>query len=155
MKTPFLILFFAAVAVAQETPTHKFFDGSNVTLFTMHAATTAWDAAETHQGVNQKICTFGYSAGNQVVGCGRYENDYREANPLARPFVHTTTGQVLFFGGTVAANMTAACPLLRAEPHKMERMVSALNIGFSIRGASSWPLHRPRAVPPPATCVTT
>lgn len=153
MKT-LLILLLTAASVAQEAP-HKFFDRTNIALFTLHAATTAWDAAETHNGINAKTCTFTYSVGSQAVGCGIYRTDLGEDNPLARPFVSTTPGQIAFFGGTVAANIGAAYLLHRSGHYKMERIVSMVNIGFSLRGASSWTLHRRGPVPPPATCQMT
>jgi hypothetical protein len=152
MKT-LIVLLFATVAVAQEVPTHKFFDRSNVALFSMHALSTGWDAWETHNGVNASECTKPYIVDAQTTVCLHYKTYLAEANPLARPFVKSTPGQALFFGGTVLANIGGAYLLHRSGHHKMERILSAVNIGFSIKGASSWPLNRRPTPLPPAACV--
>jgi hypothetical protein len=147
-----LLLCLPTIAAAQESNTHKFLDKTNVVLFTTHAVTTGWDAWETHNGVNAKACTKPYVVNATTTVCLHYQPYLAEANPLGRPFVGTTPGQVFFFGGTVVANIGAAYLLHRSGHHKIERIVSAVNIGFSINGGSSWTHGRPRVLPP-AACV--
>ena len=146
------VLMVTSVAFGQERDNHKFFDKTNVALFTTHALTTGWDAWETHNGVNAKVCTQPYVVNATTTVCLHYQHYLAEANPLGRPFVGTTRGQVFFFGGTVVANVAGAYLLHRTGHHKIERIVSAVNIGFSIKGASSWTYNKDHVLPP-AACV--
>jgi hypothetical protein len=58
-----------------------------------------------------------------------------ELNPLARPFVHSTAGQVGFFAGSLAADIASAYIANRHHP-KLAKAILIFGSGYSVGGAA-------------------
>lgn len=101
--------------------THKFFDKENYILFAAVAASSSADFAVTRMNLQ---------SGGQ------------ELNPVVRVFGRSTPGLALNFAGETAGIISISYFLHKTGHHKLERLISVVNIGASA-GAVSYDLaHR-------------
>ena len=130
MKTIAIVFVLAGLVTAQAQdrqpftdahpqPTHKFFDRQNLALFALDGSLKATDAYLTHRNIAQY-----HRQGLPVV----------EVNPIARPFVPTTAGQIAFFSGSYAVAIGASYWLHKHNHHRLERAVSLFSISNSAVG---------------------
>ena len=109
------------VTAPQPEHPHKFLDKWNVTLFSASAVLAATDFAVTRSNL---------------------QSNGRELNPIVRMFGHSTAGLAVNFAGETASSIGLSYFFHRTGHHKLERAVSAVNIGLSA-GAVSYSLsHR-------------
>ena len=94
-----------------ETP-HRFWDKENLMLFSGVAATSAADFAVTRSNLQR---------GGQ------------ELNPMVRIFGRSTAGLAMNFAGEAVGSMGLSYFFHRTGHHKLERAVSCVNIGGSLR----------------------
>jgi hypothetical protein len=103
------------------TPEHRFWDKRNTVLFALSAAMAGAD--------------FGVTRAN-------LQNGGQELNPVVRMFGRSSAGLALNFSGETAGMIGLSYFFHRTGHHRMERMVSLVNIGGS-GGAVSYGLaHR-------------
>jgi len=107
-----------AAPVASE---HRFWDKENVALFTASAALSAGD--------------FGVTRAN-LQGGGR------ELNPVVRLFGRSTAGLATNFIGETAGGVGLSYFFHKTGHHKLERIVSLVNIGTSAGAVSYGLVHR-------------
>lgn len=100
---------------------HKFWDKSNYILFTAVAATSAADFAVTRANLS---------------------NGGRELNPVTRLFGRSTAGLAANFAGEAAGVVGISYFFHKTGHHKMERVVSLVNIGSSATAVSFDLAHR-------------
>ncbi len=100
---------------------HKFWDKQNVALFTASAALSATDFAVTRANLQ---------------GGGR------ELNPVVRLFGGSTAGLATNFIGETAGGIGLSYFFHKTGHHKLERMVSLVNIGASAGAVSYGLTHR-------------
>lgn len=109
------------ITAPQPERPHKFLDKQNLALFSASAALAATDFAVTRANL---------------------QNNGRELNPIVRVFGNSTAGLAANFAGETASSIGLSYFFHRTGHHKLERAVSAINIGLSA-GAVSYSLsHR-------------
>lgn len=111
---------FVTVAPTPET-SHKFWDRENKVLFLMAAALNGTDFAVTRSNLQ---------SGGQ------------ELNPIVRVFGRSTPGLALNFAGETAGVVTLSYFFHRTGHHKMEHLVSYINIGGSAGAVTYGLTHR-------------
>ena len=114
----------AAVVVtpAPEVSRHKFWDKKNWALFAVSAALSGADFAVTRSNL---------------------QNGGQELNPVVRMFGRSTPGLAVNFAGETAGVVGLSYFFHKTGHHKMERIVSMVNIGAS-SAAVSYGLARRR-----------
>jgi len=100
---------------------HKFWDTKNRALFAMVAALDAAD--------------FGVTRANLQSGG-------RELNPITRVFGSSTTGLAVNFAGETAGVIGLSYFFHKTGHHKLERIVSVVNIGGSAGAVTCGLTHR-------------
>jgi len=93
-----------------EASNHRFWDCENRALFSAVAASSAADFGATYANLS---------------------NGGRELNPITRLFSGSTAGLVVNFAGETAGVIGISYYLHKAGHHKLERMVSVVNISAS------------------------
>jgi hypothetical protein len=128
---PILVFALTTTAVSQIVPDapeakteHLFLDRTNSLLLGASAASLAMD---------------GWSSRSMLA------RGVLEMNPLARPFVGSTGGNLLYFGGSQAGVVGGMYWLHRLGHHKLEKVLP-----IAVAGMETWcaihnaGLHRPR-----------
>jgi len=120
-----------SLAVAAATPVtlpappitgeHRFWDQQNFALFAASAALSAADFAVTRANL---------------------QNGGRELNPVVRLFGRSTAGLALNFIGETAGGVGLSYFFHKTGHHKLERIVSLVNIGTSAGAVSYGLAHR-------------
>ncbi len=100
---------------------HKFWDTKNRILFATVAGLDAADFAVTRANL---------------------QNEGRELNPITRVFGRSTTGLAVNFAGETAGVIGISYFFHKTGHHKLERIVSALNIGGSAGAVTYGLIHR-------------
>ena len=118
---------------------HRFWNRSNTTLVLVDGAAKSFDAYTTHVALRSSrtipsVCYLGAS-GQQTCTTPTTVRRH-EANPLARPFVQTTAGQVVYSLGTLAADTGLAYYFHRTGHHKLEKTALMVGISYSTAGAA-------------------
>lgn len=106
---------------ASVTTEHKFWDGQNRVLFITAAALNGADFAVTRANLR---------SGGQ------------ELNPIVRIFGRSTPGLALNFAGETAGVLSASYFFHKTGHHRLERVVSAVNIGASAGAVTYGLTHR-------------
>jgi len=104
-----------------EAPTHRFWDRENRFL-------VATDAA--------------FSAADFFVTRANLKNGGQELNPVTRVFAGSTAGLAVNFAGETAGVVGVSYFLHKTGHHKLERLVSMLNIGSSAAAVTFDLAHR-------------
>ena len=113
---------FVQPVVLPESPkSHRFWDRENSILFATSAA---------------------FSAADFVVTRDNLRSGGQELNPVTRLFSGTTPGLAVNFAGETAGVLGVSYLLHRTGHHKMERLVSVLNIGSSAAAVTFDLAHR-------------
>src|SRR6185369_10662964 len=90
-----VVLSLATVAYAQLDAPHKFWDKKQTILFALDAGAKAFDAYETHQHVSRYWIPEQCVTTTTSTNCAfAHWSSYGEGDPIARPFVKHTAGQV-------------------------------------------------------------
>jgi hypothetical protein len=110
-----------AITPPSEIQKHKFWDRENWALF---ATATAFNGAD-----------FAVTRANLQSGG-------RELNPVVRVFGRSTAGLALNFGGETAGVIGLSYFFHKTRHHKLERIVSMVNIGASASAVSYGLAHR-------------
>ena len=97
-------------ATLPETPSHRFWDRENSILFATSAA---------------------FSTADFVVTRNNLRNGGQELNPVTRIFSGSTAGLAVNFAGETAGVVAVSYLLHKTGHHRIERVVSILNIGSS------------------------
>lgn len=105
----------------QTAEQHKFWDTRNRVLFTGVAAFSAADFAVTRANL---------------------QNGGRELNPVTRMFGNSTAGLALNFAGETAGVIGISYLFHKTGHHKLERVVSMVNIGGSAAAVGFGLAHR-------------
>jgi len=100
---------------------HKFWDRGNLVLF----------------GANAVL-----SSGDFVITRDNLQSGGRELNPVARLFGRSTPALAVNFVGQTACVITTSYIFHRTGHHKLERWVSAINIGASVGAVTFGLTHR-------------
>jgi len=100
---------------------HKFLDKWNLALFAGSAALAASDFAVTRANL---------------------QSNGTELNPVVRVFGRSTAGLALNFAGETAGSIGLSYFFHKTGHHKLERVVSAVNIGASSTAISYSLIHR-------------
>lgn len=111
----------ASFTPPQEPPQHKFWDGKNRLLFAGVAAFSAADFAVTRANLN---------SGGQ------------ELNPVTRVFSGSTAGLAVNFAGETVGVIGLSYFFHKIGHHKLERIVSVVNIGSSAGAVTYGMIHR-------------
>jgi hypothetical protein len=109
------------VALPEAPSPHRFWDRENSILFATSAA---------------------FSAADFVVTRDNLRSGGRELNPVTRLFSGSTPGLAMNFAGEAAGVLGVSYLLHKTGHHKMERMVSMLNIGSSAAAVTFDLAHR-------------
>jgi hypothetical protein len=104
-----------------EINAHRFWDRENWALFTTAAAFNGADFAVTRANL---------------------ESGGRELNPVVRVFGRSTAGLAVNFGGETAGVIGLSYFFHKTRHHKLERIVSLVNIGASTGAVSYGLAHR-------------
>ena len=104
-----------------ETPSHRFWDRENSILFASSAAFSTTDFFLTRSNLNH---------GGQ------------ELNPVTRVFSGSTAGLAVNFAGETAGVVGLSYVFHKTGHHKIERVISMLNIGASAAAVSFDLAHR-------------
>jgi hypothetical protein len=104
-----------------ETPSHRFWDRENSILFASSAAFSTADFFLTRSNLNH---------GGQ------------ELNPVTRVFSGSTAGLAVNFAGETAGVVGLSYVFHKTGHHKIERVISMLNIGASAAAVSFDLAHR-------------
>jgi hypothetical protein len=122
-----LLLLWPALAVAQEagvagaapaSSSHRFFDATNIALTGVESAALLGDGIYTQQALT------------------RYPEIFREADPIARPFVSRGwPGQIAGGGLFVTADVGLRYLLHRKKHHRLERFVPLVLTVYGTVGA--------------------
>lgn len=97
-------------ATLPEAPSHRFWDRENSILFATSAA---------------------FSTADFVVTRNNLRNGGQELNPVTRIFSGSTAGLAVNFAGETAGVVAVSYLLHKTGHHRIERVVSILNIGSS------------------------
>jgi len=107
--------------VLPEAPSHRFWDRENSFLFATSAAFTAADFVATRNNLR---------------------NGGRELNPVTRVFAGSTAGLAVNFAGEAVGVVGLSYFFHKTGHHKLERVVSVLNIGSSAAAVTFDYIHR-------------
>jgi hypothetical protein len=110
-----------ALAPASVVEAHKFWDTKNCVLFAASTALNWTDFAVTRANL---------------------QSGGRELNPLVRPFGRSTPGLAVNFAGETAGVIGLSYFFHKTSHHKLERIVSMVNIGGSVGAVSYGLAHR-------------
>lgn len=113
--------FVQPVALPEAPGPHRFWDGENSILFATSAA---------------------FSAADFIVTRDNLRSGGQELNPVTRLFSGSTPGLAMNFAGETAGVLGVSYLLHKTGHHKMERMVSMLNIGSSAAAVTFDLAHR-------------
>ena len=113
-----IIMIMPSPAVSTE---HKFWDKENIALFTTTAALSAADFAVTRANL---------------------QSGGRELNPVVRLFGRSSAGLAVNFAGETVGGMGLSYFFHKTGHHKLERIVSLVNIGGSVGAVSYGLAHR-------------
>lgn len=102
-------------------PEHKFWDTENRALFLTAAALNGADFAVTRANL---------------------QSGGKELNPIVRIFGHSTPGLALNFAGETAGVLSVSYFFHKTGHHRLERAVSAVNIGASAGAVAYGLTHR-------------
>lgn len=102
-------------------PEHKFWDAPNRALFLTTAALNGADFAVTRANL---------------------QSGGKELNPVVRIFGRSTPGLALNFAGETVAVISMSYLFHRTGHHRLERVVSAVNISASVGAVSFGLTHR-------------
>ena len=105
----------------QEAGEHRFWDKTNVALFAATASLSAADFTVTHQNL---------------------QSGGRELNPIVRVFDRNTTTLALNFVAEDVADIGLSYFFHKTGHHRLERMVSFVNIGMSTGAVTYGLTHR-------------
>jgi hypothetical protein len=108
-------------ATLPEAPSHRFWDRENSFLFAASAA---------------------FSAADFVVTRDNLRGGGQELNPVTRLFSGSTTGLAVNFAGETAGVVGLSYFFHKTGHHKLERVVSMLNIGSSAAAVTFDLAHR-------------
>lgn len=125
-----------ATAAGPADSTHSFWKSNRVWILSDGAA-KATDAYFTHRALEgQYVPAHCYTNefGGESCTVG-YWKTAREVDPLARPFVGSTAGQVAYFAGTWAADTGLAYLFHRTGHHQLEKITFGAGIANSTYGA--------------------
>ena len=116
----------APIIVSTPTPPaavteHKFWDKTNVALFAASGALAASDFTVTRQNL---------------------QSGGRELNPIVRVFGRSTPGLALNFAGETAGGIALSYIFHRTGHHRLERLVSMVNISTSAGAVTYGLTHR-------------
>jgi len=111
----------AKPASVPEAPTHRFWDRKNSFLFATNAALSAADFVVTRDNLR---------SGGQ------------ELNPVTRLFAGSTAGLAVNFAGESAGVVGLSYLFHKTGHHRLERMVSVVNIGSSASAVAFGLAHR-------------
>jgi len=111
----------AKPASVPEAPTHRFLDRTNSFLFATNAALCAADFVVTRDNLR---------SGGQ------------ELNPVTRLFAGSTAGLAVNFAGESAGVVGLSYLFHKTGHHRLERMVSVVNIGSSASAVAFGLAHR-------------
>jgi hypothetical protein len=111
----------AKPASIPEVSRHRFWDRENSFLFTANAA---------------------FSAADFVVTRNNLQNGGQELNPITRVFAGSTAGLAANFAGETAGVIGVSYFLHRTGHHKLERVISVLNLGSSASAVGFGLAHR-------------
>src|ERR1051325_2719001 len=128
MKYVIAILMLVGLSQAQlpDAP-HKFWDKKQALLFAVDAGAKTYDAYETHQHISRYTVPESCVTTSTSTNCTfAYMSSYSEPDPIARPFVKHTAGQVAYFSASLAADTGLAYLFHRTGHHKLERWTMAL-----------------------------
>lgn len=100
---------------------HRFWDGENIALFTASAALAATDFTVTRENL---------------------QSGGRELNPVVRVFGRSTAGLALNFAGEAAGGVGLSYLFHRTHHHRLERIVSMVNISTSAGAVTYGMTHR-------------
>jgi hypothetical protein len=100
---------------------HHFWDKENIALFAVSAALSATDFTVTRQNL---------------------QSGGRELNPIVRVFGRSTAGLALNFTGETAAGIGLSYFFHKTHHHRLERIISMVNIGTSAGAVSYGLTHR-------------
>ena len=136
-----ILILLSGVMQAQlpEAP-HKFWDKQTKIMFGVDMAAKAYDGYMTHTGLASRTVPehcFINQAGGESCRFAHKEWGI-EADPIARPFVKTTAGQVAYFSASVAADAGIAYLFHKTGHHKLERWAFRIGAVQSAGCASAW-----------------
>jgi hypothetical protein len=100
---------------------HKFWDRENVVLFAASGALSAADFTVTRENL---------------------QSGGRELNPVVRVFGRSSAGLALNFAGETAGGIGLSYFFHRTHHHRLERIVSFVNISTSVGAVSYGLIHR-------------
>lgn len=106
--------------VHAEAP-HRFWDKQNRALFLAAASSNFADFGVTHMNL---------------------QNGGRELNPIVRPFTRSTPALAMNFAGETAGTVGLSYFFHRAGHHRLERIVSLVDIGGSLGAVTFGLIHR-------------
>jgi hypothetical protein len=112
---------FNSVVIPRATPPHRFFDAKNVSGASAFAVGLAGDAWSTQRAL-------------------AYPGT-REANPLARPFVSSRTGEAVYSGSSLGLMLGGMYLAHKTHHHKLERIVPWVMAGWE-GFLTGWNLHQ-------------
>ena len=98
---------------------HNFFDKTNIILWSADETLLTYDIIQTHRYLSLY--------GNALVAGTNTSINFHEANPLVKPFVHSTAGLVAWGVGSSTLITGAAYIAHRTRHHKIERLIFALD----------------------------
>ena len=124
-----------AAGQRQEAP-HKFWNRKTIAFLALDGVAKGFDAYQTHAGLEwhqghcqdlpngERVCTYPWR--NQ------------EGDPIARPFVHSTRGQVGYSATSLALDASIAYLWHRAAHHRLERWTFIVGASQSVACGSTW-----------------
>ena len=115
---------------------HSFWDRGNAALIVSDGVAKGFDAYFTHRALEGKLVLahcYTNEFGGQTCTVA-YWKTASEVDPIARPFVRTTAGQVGYFAGTWAGDIGLAYLMHRTGHHKLEKITLSVGIGSSLYG---------------------
>jgi hypothetical protein len=118
MVEPASPIVFAPASMVEQ---HKFWDGKNCALFAASAALNGADFAVTRANL---------------------QSGGEELNPLVRPFGRSTPGLAVNFAGETAGVIGLSYFFHKTGHHRLERIVSMVNIGGSAGAVGYGLTHR-------------
>lgn len=123
---------------------HKFWNKKQVALFAADAGAKAFDAYQTHQHVSSYIVPEQCMTTATSTNCAfAHPSHWIEGDPIARPFVKRTAGQVGYFSASLAADVGIAYLFHKTGHHKLERATMLFGAAQSSYAASTW-IGKPR-----------
>jgi hypothetical protein len=100
---------------------HRFWDKQNCALFLAAAGSNFADFGVTHMNL---------------------QNGGRELNPVVRPFTHSTPALAMNFAGETIGAVGLSYFFHRSGHHRLERLVSVVDIGGSLGAVTFGLIHR-------------